>query len=93
MRVGLLTLELHLGEASSLKEKRRLVKSLLSRLRSRFNVSAAEVDALDSWQRAVLGVVCVANDAVYLDEVMAAVVRYIERDGSVQLTNYSTEVI
>ncbi|MDI6906660.1 MAG: DUF503 domain-containing protein [Thermoanaerobacterales bacterium] len=93
MHVGILTLEFHLGEASSLKDKRRLVKSLLSRLRSRFNVSAAEVDALESWQRAVLGVVCVANDAAYLDEVMAAVARYVETDRSLQLQGYSTEII
>jgi len=93
MHVGILTLELYMGEASSLKDKRRLVKSLLGRLRSRFNISAAEIDALDSWQRAVLGVTCVSNDAVYLDQVMAAVARYVEADPDVQLLSYRTEIL
>lgn len=93
MHVGILTLELHMGEASSLKDKRRLVKSILGRLRSRFNVSAAEIDALDSWQRAVLGVACVANDVAYLNEVMAAVARYVETDRDVQLLGYGTEIL
>jgi uncharacterized protein YlxP (DUF503 family) len=51
MIVGLLTLELYLFEAQSLKEKRIIIKSLKDRIKNKFNVSVAEVDANDLWQR------------------------------------------
>ncbi|MFZ5898095.1 MAG: DUF503 domain-containing protein [Bacillota bacterium] len=93
MRVGLLTLELHLGEAASLKDKRRVVKSLTARLRSKFNVAVAEVGQQDSWQRAVLGVVTVSNDTAHIDRSLAAVVRYVEADRTCDLIGVESEVI
>ena len=55
MPVGLLTLEIHLPYAHSLKEKRMVVQRLRDRLRRKFNVAVAELDHQDLWQRAVLG--------------------------------------
>lgn len=93
MRIGILTIELHLGEAASLKDKRRLVKSLLTRLRTRFNVSVAEIEAQEAWQTAILGVVTVANETSRADEVMAAIAEYVKNDPSVELVRYHTEIL
>ena len=57
MPVGLLTLELHIAEAQSLKDKRQVLRSLKDRLRAKFNVAVAELDFEDKWQRSVVGVV------------------------------------
>ena len=57
MPIGLLTLEIHLPESHSLKDKRQVLRSLKDRLRGKFNVAVAELDGQDSWQRAVVGIV------------------------------------
>lgn len=62
MFIGALTLELHIPGAESLKDKRAVVNSLLDRIRVRFNVSAAQIDDHDRWQRATLAAVVVSND-------------------------------
>jgi uncharacterized protein YlxP (DUF503 family) len=64
--LGLLHLEFHIFQAASLKDKRRLVKSFKDRVAGRFNVSIAEVDALDSRQRAVLAAAMVSNDHAHV---------------------------
>jgi len=71
--IGVLTLEIHIEEAHSLKEKRHVVKSLKDRLRERFNVSVAEIDFLDSWQHSVIAAVTVSNDRVHAEQVLQAV--------------------
>ena len=64
MFVGLLTLRILLHDANSLKEKRHVVHSLLDRIRSRWNVSAAQIDTHDRWNDAQIAVVLVSNDRV-----------------------------
>lgn len=71
--VGVLTLEIHVEHSHSLKDKRQVVKSLRDRLRERFNVSVAEIDYLDSWQHAAIGVATVANDRVFAEKILQAV--------------------
>jgi uncharacterized protein YlxP (DUF503 family) len=61
MIIGVLTLELHLPESNSLKSKRIIIKSLKDRIKNKFNVSIAEIDGNDLWQRCVLGAACVAK--------------------------------
>ena len=73
MRVGVLRITLRVPGARSLKEKRGPLRRLLSDLRSRGQVSAAEVDAHDAHQRAVIGVAAVAPDGVHLSRLLAAV--------------------
>ena len=70
MVVGVLRLTLYIHGAASLKDKRQVVRKILDRLRSRFNVSAAEVGDNDNWQRAVVGVAAVANDHSFVNEVL-----------------------
>ena len=73
--IGVLTLEIHIEDAHSLKEKRHVVKGLKDRLRSRFNVAVAEIDHQDSWQRAVVSAVTVSGDHVHADTILQSVER------------------
>ncbi len=94
LAIGVLRVRLRLPENGSLKGKRRVLKSLLARLHNRFNVSAAEVGDLDSWQMATLGVTCVSNEERHADEVMASVVAFIRRERmDAEIVDYETEVI
>lgn len=71
--IGVLTIEIHVEESHSLKEKRHVVKSLKDRLRERFNVSVAEIDFQDSWQSSVVAAVTVSPDRVRAEQVLQAV--------------------
>ena len=71
--IGVLTLDIHVEDSHSLKDKRHVVKSLKDRLRERFNVSVAEIDFLDSWQHSVVAAVTIANDRVRAEQVLQAV--------------------
>jgi uncharacterized protein YlxP (DUF503 family) len=77
MFVGILRLTLHLPSPGSLKSKRHLLRSALDRVRSRFNVSAAEVGDNDLWQRSVVGVAAVANDRAFVQETLDKVADFV----------------
>ena len=79
MPVAVLTLEIHLPYAHSLKEKRFVVRKVKDRLRARFNVAVAEMDHQDLWQRAVVGVVSISSDRQNLEAVLEAVQRESEK--------------
>lgn len=72
MVVGLLTLEIHLPYARSLKDKRQVLRRLKERLRGRFNVAVAELDHQDAWQRAQIGVVALNSDGLYVTQQLEA---------------------
>lgn len=82
MHVLLIKLSLQIPNAHSLKDKRRQIKSLKDRLSNRFNASVAEIDALENWQQAVMGVCIISNDKSYLNKqyslVEAVVLEYTE---------------
>ena len=71
--IGVLTLELRLEDSHSLKDKRHVVKSLKDRLRNKFNVSVAEIDYQDLWQRAAVAAVTVASDHNRAEQVLQSV--------------------
>jgi uncharacterized protein YlxP (DUF503 family) len=73
--VTLLTLELRIEHAQSLKDKRQVVRSMKDRLRARFNVATAELDSSGLWNRATIGVVSVSDSRDYLDGLMKNVER------------------
>src|SRR5215813_10376931 len=93
MPVGLLTLELHIPDAQSLKDKRQVLRSLKDRLRRDFNVAVAELDHHDVWQRSVVGVVTLSNEETHLKEVLQKVLD--EADGILGsiLINQAIEII
>ena len=78
MVVGVLRLELRLSEAHSLKEKRSVVRSIKARVQQKFNVSIAECEDHDLWQRAVLGVSQVGADQQHVDRCLREVVSFID---------------
>ncbi len=79
MPIGLLTLEIYIPDAQSLKDKRQVLRSLKDKLRGHFNVAIAELDHQDLWQRSVVGVVSISNDDKHLEESMRAVADESER--------------
>jgi len=76
--VGVLKLTLFLPENHSLKGKRGVIKKIKARVANSFNVSIAECEAQDLWQRAVLGVAKIGPDAAYVDGALRQVVRFID---------------
>lgn len=79
MTVGVCRIVLRLPENASLKGKRRVVKSLMEKLRNKFNLAVAEVDANDSWQIAIIGLTCVSNDARHTRQMLDRAVDFIQR--------------
>lgn len=93
MVVGLCTIELYLPGVGSLKGKRQVLLSLKDRIQGKFNVSVAEVDANDLWQRAVLGVACVSNDGRHVNKVLDSVLNAVRATPSVELVRYQLELL
>ena len=94
MVVGICTLTLDIPHSRSLKDKRRVVKSITSRVRRQFNVSIAEVDAHDVWQSAVIGIACVSNDASYAHGLLEKVVLMISNSRfDAQVADYEIEIL
>ncbi len=79
MPIGLLTLEIHISDARSLKDKRQVLRSLKDRLRAHFNVAVSELDHQDVWQRSRVGVVSISGDGRHLEESMSAIAAESER--------------
>ena len=86
MIVGVMAWELALAGCQSLKDKRRIVKSLKDRLHQRFNVSAAEVDHQDVWRRAALAVSVVTTDRRHAEEVLTSCDRLVQGEPLAQVT-------
>lgn len=92
MRVGTLEVTLSLPGVNSLKEKRRIVRSLKDRIRNKFNVAVAEVDHQDVWRTATVGIAAVANDGRFLESALSKVVDFIRACPDASLVDYHLEV-
>jgi len=94
MNVGVCRIKLRLPENLSLKGKRRVLKSITTRVRSKFNVSVAEVDDQNLWQLATLGICCISNNKRYTNEVLSKVADFIV-DGrfEVEILDYEIEIL
>jgi len=94
MNVGVCKIKLRLAENLSLKGKRRVLKSITSRVASKFNVSVAEVDDHNLWQLATLGICCVSNNKRHTNEVLSKVVDFVV-DGrfDVEILDYEIEIL
>ena len=91
MIVGVLTTHLSMQGVTSLKGKRSIVKSLIGRLKSRFNISIAEVDHQDSKTSAVIGIATVSNDSRFIDQQFDAIVSFMRNDGRFYLGQVERE--
>ena len=91
--IGLCSVELHLPEAQSLKGKRQILKSLTVRLRNRLNVAVAEIDEQNLWQKAILGIVCVANESGVVNGILDQALNVIQGNPSLQLLHSKIELL
>ncbi|HNW58727.1 MAG TPA: DUF503 domain-containing protein [bacterium] len=93
MLVGLFQIELFIPESGSLKGKRFVLKSLKTRIRNKFNVSVAEVDENEKWQRTTLGIALVANERKFIDQVISEIRRLIEAEDEVEIIGQQLEIV
>jgi len=93
MTIGVLQLEIGIGDAMSLKDKRRVVKSLKDRIAHGHNVSIAEVGALDEHRRAIIGISMVANESRYVEGALSKIVDFVRGIPAVDLMDYQIELI
>jgi uncharacterized protein YlxP (DUF503 family) len=93
MVVGLCTIEFHLPGSQSLKAKRQVLLSLKDRLREKFNVSVAEVAEHDRWQKAVLGIACVANESAHANRILDQVVNLVRSVPMIELLQCRIELL
>ena len=91
MIVGVMTAQLHMQGIGSLKEKRGIVKSVIGRLKSRFNISIAEVDHNDNKQSAILAVAMVSNDTGFIDQQLDKILDFMKKDGRFYLGRIERE--
>ncbi len=93
MLVGIGQIELFIPESGSLKSKRFVLNSIKTKIRNKFNVSVAEVENNDKWQRCSLGIAVVSNDRKIIDSTLSQVVALIESDVRVEVIDHSLEVV
>jgi uncharacterized protein YlxP (DUF503 family) len=93
MPIGLLTLEIHLPEAHSLKDKRQVLRSLKDRLRKKFNVAVAEMEHQDLWQRFTVGIVTLADQAGFVEHALQGVLEDSESLLGRRLVDHQIELL
>ena len=93
MIVGAAVVELHVQASQSLKQKRGVVRSVVQRLRNRFNVAVAEIGGQDTWQRAVLGITATGIDRTQVRGVLTRVLVFIEDLHLAEVTNSDIELL
>lgn len=91
--VGLCTIELFIPDSLSLKDKRQVLASLKDRLHQKFNLSVAEVDEHDLWQKAVMAVACVANDGRYVNQVLDQALNLVRSNPAVEIVRSRIELL
>ncbi|EJE7233491.1 DUF503 domain-containing protein [Clostridium botulinum] len=93
MIIGTAKIHLYANWVHSLKEKRMIVKSIVSKTKNKFNVSIAEVEMQDIHQSIVIGISCVSNSTKQADSIIQNVVNYIEGNTEAIVSNIETEII
>ena len=91
MAIGRLILNIYLPSVSSLKGKRKIIKSLKDKASSKFNVSIAEMDDQDKWQTATFGLVSINNSKIHIERVFREVTAFIETNYPCQIVGEETE--
>jgi len=93
MIIGSCSLDFYIYNSNSLKDKRHVVKSIIDKVRNKYNVSIAEVDQLDSWSNCTIGFVCVSNSTSHTNRVISTVINYVESDGRIEITKSIIEIL
>jgi uncharacterized protein YlxP (DUF503 family) len=93
MKIGVLQLEIGIPDAMSLKDKRRVIKSLKDRIAHGHNVSIAEVGALDEHRRSIIGIAMVSNDGRYIESQLSKLVDFVRTIPQASLMDYQIELL
>ena len=93
MIVGCMDMTLNIPAAQSLKDKRRVIKSLITRIRNKHNVSVAEVGDNDKWQMCRLGISVVSNKSDHAHSCLTAVANMVESEYTVNVVDYEIELL
>jgi len=92
MVLGICKVELLISGSRSLKDKRQVLRHLKERIKHKFNISVAEVEYQDLWQRALLGMACVGNDRDFVQEVLVKAIQVVESDVEVEVIDQRLEI-
>ena len=92
-QIGLLTIDLHLAEAQSLKAKRQVIKSIKDRLKNRNNISIAEYGAIDKWQSAKLVICTVSNNHRHIEQNLQSIINQIDNWRLCEITQHKIEFL
>lgn len=93
IHIGLMTLDLFIPMANSLKSKRAVTKSLKDRIHAKFNASVAEVGLLDKWQKCVYGICVIGNERKYVDSCLQKILSLVESSGGVEVLECNMEML
>lgn len=94
MNVGVGKLSLRIPENMDLKGKRQVLKSIIGRVRHKFNIAVAEVDDNDAWQQATIGFCCISNNKRFSNQVLSRVVAFVEKSHfDIEILDYEIEII
>jgi hypothetical protein len=94
MVIGLLEIELYIESSRSLKDKRRIIKSLIQKLKSKHtNLSVSEIELLNNWKKSVIAIVTVSNEITYTNSVLEKVLNYILQGCDYQVVKSDIEIL
>jgi len=93
MHIGVCKIDLVIEGSRSLKDRRRVVRSIKDRIKNKFNVSIAEVGELDIYQRATLGIVTISNSVKLVDETLSKVVNLVETAKGAYIADYEINMV
>lgn len=93
MNIGVCRVEIHLPESQSLKDKRRVVKSIITRLQNEYHISVAEVENQELWQLSTIGIACISNHSHHADEILTSALNFIiNHYPQIEVVNHETEI-
>ncbi|MFT5365675.1 MAG: hypothetical protein ACI8V2_000615 [Candidatus Latescibacterota bacterium] len=93
MTIGICRFELYLPTCQSLKDKRRLLKSLIARIQNKFNVSVSELEENDLRQKALVGVAVISNASTHANQMLSKIVEMIDRETEIVMMDYTLELL
>ncbi|MDT7880405.1 MAG: DUF503 domain-containing protein [Candidatus Hydrothermia bacterium] len=88
MIIGVLEIEIFIPYSTSIKEKRYIVKSIKDKVKSKYNVSIAELDYHDAWQRSKIGFACLSNSVSYINSYLMDLLKFLQEDKRFEITIY-----
>ncbi|MCK9525106.1 MAG: DUF503 domain-containing protein [Limnochordia bacterium] len=92
MLVGTLSVQVYIPGATSLKDKRRVVKSMIAKVQNRFNVSIAELHSEDLWQRATIGVACIGDSREHIERQLQYLLNFLDAEPNWEVIQVDIEL-